>query len=238
MRSSTSVRVGLSSLGLPFTSPTGVVDHAFRRPGPERRSSIYTSIDMYGAVAIEDDATLPFSEQLSVNVGLAAYSREYENATDLLQHVENVSVRWRPIDTIDIVPFWIRSDVYDGEIGPVYAPAGNFAPPTPGRNFTGPQGATYEGTAINYSVLSDVVVSDGCMLRGGLFRSLFDDKQDFANLMQGVTPEGDVARHTLIADPASKIASTSGELRSTHRFATGDVAHFIHASLSLSRPRI
>ena len=76
------------------------------------------------------------------------------------------------------------------------------------------------------------------MLRGGLFRSLFDDKQDFANLMQGVTPEGDVARHTLIADPASKIASTSGELRSTHRFATGDVAHFIHASLSLSRPRI
>jgi iron complex outermembrane recepter protein len=50
-----------------------------------------------------------------------------------------------------------------------------------------------------------------------LFRSLFDDQQSFA--------------HLIIADPPTKSASTSGELRVTREWTAGDLQHRVHVSV-------
>lgn len=55
---STSIRVGPSALGMPFPSPTGIVDYRLYRPGEERSLSALVSADSYGTASIEADAVV------------------------------------------------------------------------------------------------------------------------------------------------------------------------------------
>jgi iron complex outermembrane recepter protein len=63
-----------------------------------------------------------------------------------------------------------------------------------------------------------------------LFRSLFDDQQSFAHLLTDITADG-TANRLIIADPPTKSASTSGELRVTREWSAGDLQHRVHVSV-------
>jgi len=128
------------------------------------------------------------------------------------------------------VPFAVRSHGID-DTGPVYVPAGSFLPPTiKRRQFIGPEWARYRGTAVNYGALSTFRLASSWTLRGGLFRSYFDDRRSFSNLLVDLQPDG-AANQLIIADPPIKLASTSGELRLSHSIDDGPRRHLIHASV-------
>ena len=232
IRRSTTVRVGISALGFPFPAPTGIVDYSFRTPGREASLGLAAGVDSYGAAFVEGDAVVPLlGDGLAVGVGGAGYYESYYNGTQGYYHNAAVSLRWTPTDAIEIVPFWHRSEGYGDEAGPIFIPAGNNRPPpVERRRFLGPEWATYRGSAFNYGAFATVRPAPGWTLRTGLFRSAFDDQQSFSHLLTDITADGSASR-LIIADPPIKIASTSGELRLTREWTSGDIRHRLHLSV-------
>ena len=231
LRRTTNIRVGLSALGIPFPAPTGIVDYGVRKPGDKAALSVLVSANQWGSAALEVDAVLPVSAgKLSVGLGSAVDRNSYYNATYASFYQFAISARFTPTETIEIVPFAIRSHGVD-DAGPVYVPAGNFLPSRiKRRQFIGPEWAQYRGTAVNYGALSTFQLSQAWTLRGGIFRSYFDDRRSFSNLLIDLQPDG-TANQLIIADPPIKLASTSGELRLTYSITDGPRRHLFHASI-------
>ena len=69
----------------------------------------------------------------------------------------------------------------------------------------------------------------GCV-RLGAFRSVNDVKTSFTNLLADEQPDGSGER-ILFADPPTKSASNSGEIRLTHSIPDGPRLHVIHLSV-------
>lgn len=231
LRRSTTIRVGLSAQGYPFPSPTGIVDYNFRKPSDVASLSTLVNVDTYGNASIEADAAMPIVPgRLSVGLGATGLKNEFYNGTDSWSHNEAVSLRWRPSDAIEILPFFARSQVYGDEAGPTYIPAGPYLPPkVQRRRFDGPSWADYNSVGALQGILASVAPGENWLVRAGLFRSLYDDRTTFANLLTGVTPDG-AANRTIIADPRSSFKSVSGELRVTRSFTEGPRLHVIHLS--------
>lgn len=231
LRQSTSIRVGLSAQGYPFPSPTGIVDYSFRKPGDEATLSTLVSADTYGNASIEADAAIPLIPgRLSLGLGATGLRNDFYNGTSSWSHNEAVSLRWRPSDTIEILPFWARSQVYDDEAGPIYIPTGPYLPPkVRRRQYDGPRWADYDSVGALQGVLASVAPAKNWLVRAGLFRSLYDDRSTFANLLTDVTPDG-AANRLIIADPRSSFVSVSGELRITRSFTEGPRLHVVHLS--------
>jgi iron complex outermembrane receptor protein len=231
LRQTTTIRVGLSALGIPFPAPTGIVDYGFRSPGDEAALSVLASLNQWGAAALEADGNVPLVPgKLSLGLGGAVFRDRYFNATQGEFYQFAAAARYLPVDNVEVMPFWVRSHGVD-ETGPVYVPAGDFLPPRiRRRQFIGPDWASYRGTAINYGVLTSAAINDAWGLNAGVFRSLFDDSRSFSNLLVDLMPDG-TANQLIIADPPTKIASTSGELRLGYSHPDGPRLHQILISL-------
>jgi iron complex outermembrane recepter protein len=227
----TTIRVGPSTQGFPFPAPTGIVDHALKKPGAERSTSVLLSADEWGGRSIEADGVLPLPDQaLSIGLGASGRAYEYPNGTDSSYHNLGATVRWMPTAHLEIMPFGVRSEGGDDEEGPIYVPAGSYLPPRmPERQFDGPEWVDYEGVASNYGVLADYRPNDRWQARFGAFRSLYDDRASYAHLLLDLQPDGS-AQRWIVADPPTKLASTSGELRVTRFITDGLRQHRIHLS--------
>jgi iron complex outermembrane receptor protein len=231
LRQSTTIRIGLSAFGFPFPAPTGVIDYQLRRPGDAAALSTYFYGSSYGDLGFEADAVLPVSDTLTIGAGLGLYRNEFSNGTDADQHVEALMLRWRPNAAIEILPFWNRSYIADDEIGPVYIPAGTYLPPrVERRQFNGPDWAIYEGAAINYGVLASYTPAPDWRLRAGVFGSIYDNETDHYNFIVDLTPAGEGVQQ-ISADPDTRTASTSGEVRLTRSFTEGSRLHLLHVSM-------
>lgn len=232
LRSSTTIRVGISALGFPFPAPTGVVDYAFRKPGVDPNLSFVGATGSFGDASAEFDLVIPVAgDRLSLGGGIAIYKDEYSNGTSSLSHIEGLSLRWTPSPAVEIMPFWSRSDSYDDEVGPVYEPEGAFLPSrVKRRQYFGPQWVEYEGAAATYGTMSRFDLSPSWQIRGGIFRSFFANKIDHFAFITDLTPDGR-GNYLVFADPPSKLASTSGEARLTRQISDGIRLHQLHLSL-------
>lgn len=230
LRRTTDIRVGLSALGSPFPAPTGIVDYAFRTPGDKTAFSVLAAANQWGNKSLEVDANLPVDPTMSVAFGGALFDDRFYNATRSGFWQFSAAARYAPTQNFEIVPFVARSEGYD-QTGPVFIPAGEALPPRlPRRFFTGPEWARYRGVALNTGALMNWRIGSQWELRGGIFRSLFDDQRSFANLITGVTAEG-TGNQVILADPPITFASTSGELRLTRSLVEGPRAHRVHVNV-------
>lgn len=230
LRTTSTIRVGLSALGSPFPAPTGIVDYGFRTPGDAPGVSLLFSIDAWGNRTAEIDAVLPLSGRFSLGMGGAVSGEEFYNGTRSQFQQASLSARWDVTERLKLRPYFLISQGVD-ETGPVYLPAGNILPPRlPRRQFFGPTWPRYRGVAINGGMLADWQLDEQTEVRAGLFRSLFDDARSFAHLVTDVAPDGSGNR-LIIADPPLYFASTSGEIRLTRTLADGPRRHRFHATL-------
>ena len=228
---STSIKVGLSAQGYPFVAPSGIVDQRLRRPDDKLGGSIIGNLDSWGGGGVELDGSLPISNSLDIRVGLTGGSTEFPNGTDNYNHGESLILRWRPAPGVEIMPFWSRFDDYDDEIGTFYIPAGDFLPPVDRpRHYDGPEWADIRFTGKNLGLLTSTSLGKNTLLRFGAFRSIFNFKHNFNQLMVDVQPDG-AGEQITIADPPTENRSLSGEVRLTHSVADGPRLHVIHLSV-------
>jgi iron complex outermembrane receptor protein len=228
---STSIKVGLSAQGYPFAAPSGIVDQILRRPAAKPGASILINSDSFGSYGVEIDGSLPINKQMSLGYGVTASRVAFPDGTDNFNHGQGLILRWRPAPGIEILPFWTLYNDYNDEAGPFYVPAGKFLPPIPPRHqFDGPKWADFRYTGTNSGVLASYAPAKDWLVRLGAFRSVFDTKAGWTNLLLGVQPDGSASSRLVIADPRNKNVSLSGEARLTHSIIDGPRLHVFHLS--------
>jgi len=228
---STSIKVGLSAQGYPFAAPSGIVDYTLREPGDEAGASVVANFDSFGTLGVELSGSQPLSKQLSLGYGVNATHVEFPDGTDNFNHTESLSLRWRPVAAVDIMPFVSVNNDYHDEAGTFYVPAGPYLPKLPRqRHNEGAAWADYRYTGTNMGVLASARLAENWVVRLGAFRSINDLKHSFSNLLLDEQPDGSGER-VLFADPPNTAASTSGELRLTHSIPDGPRLHVIHLSV-------
>jgi iron complex outermembrane recepter protein len=223
------VRVGLSAQNYPFPAPTGIVDYQLRKPGDARVLSLVAKTDSYGASLIEADALLPLGRRLGVAGGVGLYRNAYADggSADVLSMA--LAPRWRPSARVEIVPFWSRIEIRDETASPVILPAAASLPPRIRRErYFGQPWAGDDITRSNTGVIG-TATGERWTLRAGAFRSVAAPHHSFSGLLE-LTREGD-ARQVVIANPAQRFASDSGELRLSRIQASGPRQHRLHLSL-------
>jgi iron complex outermembrane receptor protein len=225
--SGSNVRVGLTAQGYPFPAPTGVADFSLRLPESETVASTVVGIGPFGGPRVEVDAQLPISETLGVAAGVGVNGeKQYYGGQRRLLTAAAVA-RWRPLETLEIIPFWSMLDNEGDEGQPIIFTAGAYLPPRfeRGRYF-GPEWAENESRAFNYGLLSTLGLGDWT-LRGGAFRSVADNRRNFNVLFLAASPHGE-ANRAVIQEEGARSASTSGELRLTRQWIEGDRLHLFH----------
>ena len=227
----TVIRVGPSALGSPFPAPTGIVDLGLRRPGQEAAASLLIGYNTWHTPTAEFDATLPVSSTLSIGFGAGLQLENGFNKTRDHSYEGAFIAEWKPSANFSLLPFINVRDTLIDDHGPNSIPQGNFLPPRlPRRQFFGPWWSRGGDVELNAGVISDWTISDGWLLRAGLFRSQRVIDGQFANLVRITSPDG-TGNQRITADPALYNGATSGEVRLTRRIADGPRLHQLHVTL-------
>lgn len=227
LTSGSNVRVGLTAQGYPFPAPTGVADFALRLPGQEAVASTVVGLGPFGGPRVEVDGQFPITERLGVAAGVGANDQEIYHGGDQRVLTAAIVARWRPVDNVELIPFWSAQDESGGAAQPIIFTGGAYLPPEiERRRYFGPEWAENEQQDFNYGLLSTVTLGNWT-LRGGVFRSIAHDASNFTPLFLNTTPEGEADRR-VVAEQQRRFASTSGELRLTRQIVDGDRLHLVH----------
>lgn len=216
---STAMRVGISAQGYPLPAPTGIVDYKLRRPGDQQLISTLVGYGVFDGRFISVDAQLPIvPSQLSLGLGGTLGRNEYEfGAGESMQNMAAI-VRWRPTSRIDIVPFWNRQTLNADGVRPAIFVAGSYLPQEYRRGeYFGQSWSGATSTGETFGALAEATLSEAWSLKAGLFRSVYFNDGNFAELYLDAQSDN-TARYLIIADPPQRFASTSGEIRIARAF--------------------
>jgi iron complex outermembrane receptor protein len=181
----------------------------------------------FGGLRGEVDAQIPVTETLGIVAGLGVQGEEAYHGGDRAVITAAALARWRPTDNLEVIPFWSMSYERGGEAQPIVYNAGAYLPPRiPRRRYFGADWAENIGRDYNYGLLSTLSAGDWT-LRGGAFRSIAHDDENFNVQFLNATPDGD-ANRVVISEQGRRFASTSGELRLTRQLIEGDRLHQVH----------
>lgn len=226
---SRTIRVGISAQGYPLPAPTGIVDYDLARAGKERVLSTVLGYGPFDGSSLEFDAKLPLAgERLGLTLGGTTQHGASETGMTERFWALAGTLAWRPREGVEVVPFASITRNVDTESDPLIFVDGPHLPPRVVRGrFYGQSWADRRATGLNYGVLASAPLAGGWRLKAGVFRSVFDQPQDYVDLYLDTDPTG-LARHVMLADRDQRFASTSGELRATREFVDGARLHKLH----------
>ena len=225
------IRVGVTEIGYAFPAPTGIVDYQLRRPGDGTPSAtVIASAGPYDAGGVSVDGSLPLAgSELLLPIGV---SRQVSTATPYGSYPGYTSTvmsagatpQWTPNDKVTVRALLDWQDTRNATTFPLFFTAGDFLPPPVPRGYAGQDWARGRSVTENFGGLVLARLSREWSLAAGLFRSIADNPVSFADLYTAVQQDGR-AEHLVVGYPDQSAASTSGEVRLTGRFGTGDWHH-------------
>ncbi len=232
LNASSTIRVGLSTMGFSFPAPTGLVDYAIRRVGDDTSLTIDADTRPDGHESVNLELRLP---DVTTGVGLFAgwgfrHRKRPDGGTDLQASWTTLAELESP-GGVTFSGFYMRGYTRDDEAGPTYFLAGEALPPELKR-----QVDLSQEWADNHD---DITLVGGILraplgdfqLESGLFYQYKTEDARFADLMNGVAPDGSVADRTIIAYGDLNETSWSGEVRLVRQFGIGSTQHQLSASL-------
>ena len=224
------VRVGISAQSYAFPAPTGVVDFQLRTPGDRQIVSTVLTAGPYDGWSVEVDSQFPIvTDKLSVAIGAGGgYAPSYWGQGNDFWNAALIG-RWRPTESIEIVPFWSRLSRYDWESNS-FIYSDTVPPPVNPRAFYGQEWADWIAHETTFGAISRADLGDDWLLRAGVFRSLTYRPYAHFNLFQNVQSDGR-AFNVMLKDPPQKYGSYSGEVRLEKSFTEGECRHTVQAML-------
>lgn len=229
---SISIQVGLGAQGYPFAAPSGIVNIALRRPAEKAGASIVANTDSFGTIGLEVDGSQPLTGTLQLGYGLTGGRTHYADGTrNTITHSQALIARWRPTDTIEVIPFWSVAHDYDDQSGVFYLSAGKYLPKAPPyHRFDGPRWSGIDYVGGDQGLFTTYTPTSNWTIRAGLFRSVYDLRSSYSNLLVDEQPDGSGERITE-ADPRSIARSVSGEVRIARSITDGPRLHTIQISV-------
>lgn len=230
LQSGSTIRVGAAAQGYAFPSPTGIIDIGLKESGNDlviTPKFTYGAEDTYG---MELDAKIPvITDQFSIAMGTSAFKNKFLNGGHADSASFGIVPRWKPDPRVEMIFFAGSSYAFDETSPGTYIVNGDALPSHIVRDrFPGPAWATSNSTGTNLGWISKGVFGDWT-IRMGRFYSIYDSGTSYANLFN-LAEDGVVSR-TIVAFPAAKSTSSSGELRVSKLFEEGARKHLVTASL-------
>lgn len=222
------IRVGVSEIGYAFPAPTGIVDYGLRHSGDGTPSaSIIASAGPYEARGLSIDGSIPLagkalllpigvSSQISTQASYGSYPGYTSRVTSA-----GATPQWSPNDKVTVRALVDWQQTRAANTFPLFLSAGNDLPPPIPSGFLGQNWAQGKSLSLNFGGLITAQLTPHWSLNAGLFRSRADNPASFADLYTNIQPSGQ-SDHLLVGYPDQRAASTSGEVRLTGRFTSGD----------------
>jgi iron complex outermembrane recepter protein len=229
---SSTMHVGISAQGYLLPAPTGIADYHLTRAGDRLRISPVAWYGPFDARFAEVEMEVPIVPgRFGIAGGVSLFKDAYESGADEHGWVIAVAPRWRPSESVEIIPFYSRVTVEDSEAAPLIFVSGAHLPPAVERDhFYGQSWADNASVGTNYGAVANIAFAQDWSVNAGIFRSQLDAQASFADLYLNTTRDG-LADRLMIADRDQKFASTSGELRISRQFSTGKRHHALYYSL-------
>lgn len=226
------IRVGISAQHYPFPAPTGIVDYALTMPGARFQGSLDLELGEFGGPRLALDLKIPLAgDRLGVVAGIGARHQiqGHGGAAELRNF--GTLLGWRPYAGAQVFAFasgiYSRSD----EARATLFPAGDFLPPEiPRREILGQPWAGKDYDLHTNGVVAKLPLG-GLRLEAGLFQSTRKTMATYADLLNGVQPDGTAAARTIIADGNNLDNSISGEVRLQREWRRDAFRHVLTGSL-------
>ncbi len=227
--SGSSVRVGLSAQSYPFPAPTGIADVHLRIPGDKQVVSLVTGYGPYTKYFGELDSQIPLiAGKLGIGLGAGGGHDAAGHGGKSTFYAGAVIVRWRPSESVEIIPFWSEKFTDHLHARPSIYTAGSFIPPRIRRHTRYVQDwAVNDLDESNYGIIARATLWDDWTVRAGVFRSLVERARGANNLFQNTQPDG-TADHVVSLFPSQQYGSVSGEVRVSRTLTTGKFRHRVH----------
>ena len=229
---SSTMRVGISAQGYLLPAPTGIVDYQLARAGEKPRISPVVGYGPFDSLFVDIETQMPLiAGKLGIAGGVSYFEDAFESGSDERGWSVAAAPRWRPTESIEIIPFYSRTTIEDSEAQPLIFVDGPYLPPQIERaHFFGQTWADNDSVGENYGAVANVGFGQDWTINAGLFRSQFQADASFADLFLDTTPDG-LANRVMVADRNQKFGSTSGELRVGKRFVSGKRFHALYYAL-------
>ena len=225
------IHVGISEIGYAFPAPTGIVDYNLRNVGGDTpTATIIASAGPYDALGISIDGSVPLigntlvlpsgaSSQISTQSNFGPYPGITSRVTNV-----GATPQWTPNSKVTVRAIVDWQQTSDAKTLPEFFTAGDFLPPPIAKGYVPQNWAKGRNQTMNLGGLVGAQLTDAWSLRAGVFRSTNDSPVGFADLYTGVEPSGQ-SEHVVVGYPDQNTSSTSGEMRLTGTFMTGDWRH-------------
>ena len=222
------IRVGVSEIGYAFPAPTGIVDYGLRHSGDGTPSaSIIASAGPYEARGLSIDGSIPLDgNKLLLPIGASSQistQTPYGSYPGYTSRVNSAGAtpQWSPNDKVTVRALVDWQQTRAADTFPLFLSAGDDLPPPLPRRYLGQNWAQGQSLSLNFGGLIAAQLTPHWSLNAGLFRSRADNPASFADLYTNIQPSGR-SEHLLVGYPDQRAASTSGEVRLTGRFTSGD----------------
>lgn len=220
-----SIRVGLNTVGLLFPAPSGIADLSLR--DPERTGAELTlGIDPFRSPYMElDTGYVSADGAFSLAAGVAAHPDENGGfGGDQRAWSAGLVPRWRLGEDVDLTVFADWDQMHDSEVVPSYLPTGPFLPPRVDRGVDHSlPWADWAYETENQGLILDAGLGDGLVARAGLFRSVQRLPYDaFALMAVDQDRQGEML-HVLL--PATRYAALSGEASLSYQWLDATTGH-------------
>jgi iron complex outermembrane recepter protein len=221
-------RVGVSEIGYAFPAPTGIIDYDLRHPGNGTpAATVIASVGPFDAWGVSVDGTVPLAgKELILPIGVATQvstQTQYASLPGYTSHVTSIGAtpQWTPDDNVTVRALLDWQITRDATTLPLIFSAGDYLPPPIPRGYLGQKWAQGRSLTQNLGALMAARLSPVWSLNAGIFRSSADNPLSFSDFYTAVQPNGQ-SEHLLVGYPDQNNASTSGEVRLTGHFNTGD----------------
>ncbi|WP_137680994.1 hypothetical protein [Aurantiacibacter suaedae] len=233
LSSSSTIRVGIATLGYAFPAPTGLVDYGLRKASFGRSLTVDVSRRERGHEGLGYDLRL---SGIAPGLGLfsGGYYRASQSDDSSRAHRANVGflLSYDPRPETEVLAFASVGGVRDDEAKPSIFVAGEALPPEIERfRFLGQDWADNESNTLDGGLIVRAPLGPNLRLESGAFFSGKRDLSRFSDLMTGVTADGTIAERAIVASPSSLDRSFSGELRLVQQFSLLGHTQQLSASL-------